>query len=97
MNWIIAFLGIIAVTEIGSLIFNARNHTAQKSIDLLSSQLERERDMYGAYRKQFEKELATQKDATNLWAKKYLELEMQLKKAEIITMQNPDKQGTATE
>lgn len=80
MNWIIVFLGIIAVAEIGSLIFNARTHTAQKSIDLLSSQLERERDTYNAYRKQFEKDLATQKDATNLWAKKYFELEILLKK-----------------
>lgn len=88
MNLIIVFLGIIAIAEVGSLIFNARNHTAQKSIDLLSSQLERERDMYSAYRKQFEKELATQKDATNLWAKKYFELEIQLKKYEPFATSN---------
>ena len=97
MNWIIVFLGIIAVASIGSFFLNMRNYEQQKSIELLSNQLERERSMYDDYRKQFEKQLDKQKDATDLWAKKYFELEMQLKKAEIITTQNPDKEGTATE
>lgn len=82
MIFIIVFLGIIAISGIGSLILNARNKVAQKSINLAIEQLGRERDMYNEYRKQLEKELITQKDATNLWAKKYYELEILLKKYE---------------
>ena len=97
MNWIIVFLGIIAVASIGSFFLNIRNYTLQKSIELLSNQLERERGMYNDYRKQLEKQLDKQKDATDLWARKYLELEMQLKKVGSLITQNSDKEGTATE
>ena len=75
MNWIIVFLGIIAVAEVGGLILNATNK-------FLSRQLDRERELYDDYRKQLEKDIVASKDAANLWAKKYFELEILLKKAE---------------
>lgn len=75
MNWIIVFLGIIAVAEVGGLILNATNK-------FLSRQLEREREQYDDYRKQLEKGIVASKDSANLWAKKYFELEILLKKAE---------------
>ena len=82
MIYIIIFLGIMAVAEIGTLVFNIRNSAAQKSIELLATQLQQERETYNEYRKQFEKDFIKQKDATNLWAKKYYELEILLKKYE---------------
>ena len=82
MIFIIIFLGIIAISEACSLILDARNQVAQKSINLVTEQLGREREMYNDYRKQYEKELSKQKDAANLWAKKYFELEILLKKYE---------------
>ena len=82
MNWTIVFLGIIAVAEVGALILNATNRAWQKANELLSRQLERERELYNDYRKQLEKDIVTSKDSANLWAKKYFELEILLKKAE---------------
>lgn len=82
MIFIIVFLGIIAISEVSALVLNARNQSAQKSINLVTEQLGRERDKYNEDRKQFEKELSWQKDAANLWAKKYFELEILLKKYE---------------
>lgn len=82
MNWTIVFLGIIAVAEVGGLILNAINRAWQKANELLSSQLERERERYDDYRKQLEKDIVISKDSANLWAKKYFELEILLKKAE---------------
>ena len=82
MNWTIVFLGIIAVAEVGGLILNATNRAFAKANELLSRQLERERELYNDYRKQLEKEIVVSKDSANLWAKKYFELEILLKKAE---------------
>lgn len=82
MNWTIVFLGIIAVAEVGGLILNATNRAFRKANELLSRQLERERELYNDYRKQLEKDLVVSKDSANLWAKKYFELEILLKKAE---------------
>ena len=82
MIFIIVFLGIIAISEIGSLILNVRNQVAQKSLNLVTEQLGRERDTYTEYKKQLEKELFKQRGATDLWAKKYFELETLLKKYE---------------
>ena len=82
MNWTIVFLGIIAVAEVGGLILNATNRVFQKANELLSRQLERERELYDDYRKQLEKDIVVSKDSANLWAKKYFELEILLKKAE---------------
>ena len=82
MNWTIVFLGIIAVAEIGGLILNATNRAWQNACERLSRQLEREKEMYDNYREQLEKDIITSKDAANLWAKKYFELEILLKKAE---------------
>lgn len=82
MIWIITFLGIIAVAEVGSFLLNTKNRDLQLSIEMLEKQLERERERYNDDRKQFEKDLATNQDAVNLWAKKYYELEILLKKAE---------------
>lgn len=82
MIFIIVFLGIIAISEVSALILNARNQSAQKSINLVTEQLGRERDQHNEYRKQFEKELSKHKEATDLWAKKYFELEILLKKYE---------------
>lgn len=82
MNWIIIFLGIIAFAEISVLILNATNKAWQNACERLSSQLEREREMYDDYRKQLEKDIVASKDSANLWAKKYFELEILLKKAE---------------
>lgn len=82
MTWIIIFLGIIAVAEVGGLILNATNRAFQKANELLSRQLERERALYDDYRKQLEKDIVVSKDSANLWAKKYFELEIQLKKFE---------------
>lgn len=84
MNWITVFLGIIAFAEVSALILNATNRAWQKANELLSRQLERERELYNDYRKQLEKDIVTSKDAANLWAKKYFELEILLKKAEHI-------------
>ena len=92
MNWITVFLGIIAFAEIGALILNATNRAWQKANELLSSQLERERKLYDDYRKQLEKDIVVSKDSANLWAKKYFELEILLKKAE----HNEQLQGTDT-
>lgn len=80
MNWIIVFLGIIAVAEVGGFILNATNRAFQKANELLSRQLERE--LYDDYRKRLEKDIVVSKDSANLWAKKYFELEILLKKAE---------------
>lgn len=82
MVWIIVFLGIIAIAEVGSLVLNMNNRTLQNAVNMATEQLNRERELYNENRKQFEKDLATQKDATNLWAKKYYEMEILLKKAE---------------
>lgn len=82
MNWITVFLGIIAVAEVGGLILDATNRAFQKANELLSRQLEREREQYDDYRKRFEKDLSASRDSANLWAKKYFELEILLKKAE---------------
>ena len=82
MIFIIVFLGIIAISEVVSLILNVRNQVAQKAINLITEQLGRERDMYNEYKKQLEKELSKHKDAAELWAKKYFELEILLKKYE---------------
>lgn len=82
MNWITVFLGIIAFAEIGALILNVSVRVWQKSYELLSRQLERERERYDNDRKQLEKDIVTSKDAINLWSKKYFELEILLKKAE---------------
>lgn len=82
MVWIIVFLGIIAIAEVGSLVLNINSRTLQNAVKMATEQLNRERELYNENRKQFEKELATQKDATDLWAKKYFEMEILLKKAE---------------
>ena len=82
MNWTIVFLGIIAAAEVGGLILNATNRAFQKANELLSRQLERERELYDDYRKRLEKDIVVSKDSANLWAKKYFELEILLKKAE---------------
>ena len=82
MNWINVFLGIIAFGEVGALILHATNRAFQKANELLSRQLERERELYNDYRKQLEKDIVASKDSANLWAKKYFELEILLKKAE---------------
>ena len=82
MVWIIVFLGIIAIAEVGSLVLNIINKTLQNAVNMVTEQLNREREQYSENRKQYEKELAAQKDATNLWAKKYFEMEILLKKAE---------------
>lgn len=82
MNWTIVFLGIIAIAEVGGLILNATNRAFQKANELLSHQLERERELYNDYRKQLEKDIVVSKDSANLWAKKYFELEILLKKTE---------------
>ena len=91
MNWTIVFLGIIAVAEVGGLILSATNRAFQKANELLSRQLERERELYSDYRKQLEKDIVVSKDSANLWAKKYFELEILLKKAE-----HHDAEGTDT-
>lgn len=92
MNWITVFLGIIAVAEVGGLILNATNRAFREANELLSRQLERERELYNDYRKQLEKDIVASKDSANLWAKKYFELEILLKKAE----HNEQHQGTDT-
>lgn len=91
MNWTIVFLGIIAVAEVGGLILNVTNRAWQNACERLSRQLEREKEMYDNYREQLEKDIITSKDAANLWAKKYFELEILLKKAE-----HHDTEGTDT-
>ena len=83
MIFIIVFLGIIAISMAGCLILNIRNKTFEKSLTVITEQLGRERNMYSKDREQFEEALKTQKDATNLWAKKYYELEILLKKYEV--------------
>ena len=82
MNLITVFLGIIAVAEVGGLILHATNRSFQKANELLCRQLEREREMYYDYKKQLWKDMVASKDSANLWAKKYYELEILLKKAE---------------
>ena len=82
MSFIIVFLGIIAIADVVSTICNIKSNTAQKSVDILTRQLERERDAYATYREQSDKAILDQKDAANLWAKKYFELEILLKKYE---------------
>lgn len=82
MILVIIFLGIIAIAEAGLFIINSNNQTVQKSMNLVTEQLGREREMYNEDRKQFEKELNEYKEARDLWAKKYFELEILLKKYE---------------
>ncbi len=82
MTWIIIFLGIIAIVNIVELILNFRNNSFQNAINLTTNELNRERDQFSNAKKDFEKQLSIQKDATNLWAKKYFELEIQLKRLE---------------
>ncbi len=80
MIWIIIFLGIIAIADMIATIVQLKNHSDQKAIELLTKQLQQEREQYARYKEQFDKDLATYKDARDLWAKKYYELEIQLKK-----------------
>lgn len=82
MTWIIIFLGIIAIVNIIELILNFRINSLQSTIKLTTEELNRERDQFSDAKKDFEKQLSIQKDATNLWAKKYFELEILLKKFE---------------
>lgn len=78
MIWIITFLGIIAISDMIATIVQLENHSEQLSIELLTKQLQQEREQYAKYKEQFDKDLAVQKDAMNLWAKKYYTLESQL-------------------
>lgn len=78
MIWIIIFLGIIAICDMIATIVHLKNHNEQLSIELLTKQLQQEREQYARYKEQFDKDLAVQKDAMNLWAKKYYTLESQL-------------------
>lgn len=78
MIWIITFLGIIAISDMIATIVQLKNHSEQLSIELLTKQLQQEREQYARYKEQFDKDLAVQKDAINLWAKKYYTLESQL-------------------
>ena len=80
MIWIIIFLGIIAISDVIATIIQLKNHSDQKAIELLTKQLQQERDQFARYKEQFDKDLATYKDARDMWAKKYYELEIQLKK-----------------
>lgn len=80
MIWIIIFLGIIAVSEAWSLYINIKNNALQKSVEMLTKQLQDERAVFLQARERFDKNLATIQDARDLWAKKYYELEIQLKK-----------------
>ena len=82
MVWIIVFLGIIAIAEVGVLVLNIDNRTLRTTVNMMAEQLNREREQYDENRKQFEKVLAQQADATNLWEKKCFEMEILLKKAE---------------
>lgn len=82
MTWIIIFLGIIAIVNIIELILNFRINSLQSTIKLTTEELNRERDQFSDAKKDFEKQLSIQNDATNLWAKKYFELETLLKKFE---------------
>ena len=74
MIWIIIFLGIIAISDVIATIIQLKNHSDQKAIELLTKQLQQERDQFARYKEQFDKELSTYKDARDLWAKKYYEL-----------------------
>lgn len=78
MIWIIIFLGIIAIADAITSVIQLKAGVDQKAIELLTKQLQQERDQYARCKEQFDKDLATQKDAMNLWAKKYYELESQL-------------------
>ena len=75
MVWIIIFLGIIAISDAITSIVQLKSRAEQTSIELLTKQLQQEREQYARYKEQFDKDLAVQKDAMNLWAKKYYELE----------------------
>ena len=74
MTWIIIFLGIIAIADIIGLILNFRNKSLESTISLTTEELNRERNQFSDAKKDFEKQLSIQKDATNLWTKKYFEL-----------------------
>ena len=78
MIWIIIFLGIIAIADAITSVVQLKAGVDQKAIELLTKQLQQEREQYARYKEQFDKDLAVQKDAMNLWAKKYYELESQL-------------------
>lgn len=78
MIWIIIFLGVIAIADVITSIVQLKSRAEQTSIELLTKQLQQEREQYARYKEQFDKDLAIQKDAMNLWAKKYYELESQL-------------------
>lgn len=78
MIWIIIFLGIIAIADATTTVIQLKAGIDQKAIALLTQQLQQEREQYARYKEQFDKDLAVQKDAMNLWAKKYYELESQL-------------------
>lgn len=74
MVWIIIFLGIIAISDMIATIVQLKNHSDQLSIELLTKQLQQERDQFARYKEQFDKDLATYKDARDMWCKKYYEL-----------------------
>lgn len=76
MIWIIIFLGIIAISDVIATIVQLKNHSDQKAIELLTKQLQQERDQFARYKEQFDKDLATYKDARDVWAKQYYELSL---------------------
>lgn len=76
MIWIIVFLGIIAISDVIATIVQLKSHSEQLSIELLTKQLQQERDQFARYKEQFDKDLATYKDARDMWAKQYYELSL---------------------
>lgn len=76
MIWIIIFLGIIAISDMIATIVQLKNHSDQKAIELLTKQLQQERDQYARCKEQFDKDLAAYKDARDMWAKQYYELSL---------------------
>lgn len=76
MIWIIIFLGIIAISDMIATIVQLKNHSDQKAIELLTKQLQQERDQYARCKEQFDKDLTAYKDARDMWAKQYYELSL---------------------
>ena len=76
MIWIIIFLGIIAISDMIATIVQLKNHSDQKAIELLTKQLQQERDQYARCKEQFDKDLVAYKDARDMWAKQYYELSL---------------------
>ena len=76
MIWIIIFLGIIAIADAITSVVQLKGHAEQVSIELLTKQLQQEREQYARCKEQFDKDLAAYKDARDMWAKQYYELSL---------------------